>query len=269
MARTFTEAEAQRVFARVAEKQRAAGTDVSGLSLEDLEEAARAAGLDARLVASAAAELDRPPPAKTLLGVPIETVRQRVVTGRVSDEAWEEMVAEARTEFGRTGSAGQLGRIREWTATSGTGNTQATTRLSLEPVGDDTRIVVTRSSRDVVFGFGLASAIQGVMAVLFGGLYAAGVDPELWIPALLLAVLAVSLFGGVLLGSRVWHGRQSRRAEALLNRLERVARAAQPDDRTEAPRVEPSLPDGRIDASLLDDDLSATDDLPTGTRLRT
>ena len=55
MARTFTEAEAQRVFARVAERQRAQAPADGGLTLEDLEDAARAAGLDPSLVASAAA----------------------------------------------------------------------------------------------------------------------------------------------------------------------------------------------------------------------
>ena len=132
MARTFTEAEAQKVFARVAEKQRATGRVPDGeLSLADLEEAARAAGLDPALVASAAAEIDAPALRRGLFGAPVETVGQRVVRGHVPDEAWEEMVAAARTEFGRTGTAGLVGRTREWTVLTGTGNSQATARLAL------------------------------------------------------------------------------------------------------------------------------------------
>ena len=250
MARQFTEAEAQRVFARVAERQRAQATTDGGLTLEDLEDAARAAGLDPSLVAAAAAEVDSPAPARGLLGAPTETVRQRVVRGRVSDEAWERMVAAARAEFGRTGTAGQVGRTREWTAATGGGNAQAVTRLALEPVGDDTRVVVTRSSRDVALGFTIAGAVQAAMAVVFGALFAFGVDPELWVPAVIFAVMSTAFLGGSQVALRVWHRRQVSRADALLDRLELVARDAEP-----VREAAPEAPErgGRIAPGLLDD----------------
>ena len=250
MARTFTEAEAQKVFARVAEKQRAAGVPGGGLSLEDLEEAAQAAGLDSSLVAAAVAEIDAPVPTRSLFGAPTETIRQRVVRGNVSDEAWEEMVAAARAEFGRTGTAGQIGRTREWTAASGAGNSQAVTRLALEPVGDDTRIVVTRSARDAALGFTVGGAITAVMSVIFGALFAFGVDPELWIPALMLVGISTVLLGGTQIGLRLWHRAQERRAEALLDRLELAARTELPEARSAASHIE--APPSRIDAALLD-----------------
>ncbi len=278
MARTYTEAEAQKVFARVAERQRVAGSAAGGLSLEDLEEAARAAGLDPTLVAAAASEIDVPEPQRGLLGVPTETVRHRVVRGHVSDEAWEAMVAAARTEFGRTGTAGQVGRTREWTAATGGGNAQAVTRVALEPVGTDTRIVVTRSSRDFALGFTIAGAITAVMAVLFGALFAFGVDPELWIPAVILAVQSTLFLGGTQIGLRVWHRRQTVRVDALLDRLELVARdSAQvaPDAAPGLPVYAPaaptaSAPAGRIDAALLGDvepdDLDPFPDAPRRAR---
>ena len=54
MPRRYSEEEAQRIFALVADRQRAT-TGVEGLSLSELEEAAQAAGLDPGLVAIAAA----------------------------------------------------------------------------------------------------------------------------------------------------------------------------------------------------------------------
>ncbi|HEX8386801.1 MAG TPA: hypothetical protein VF576_11490 [Rubricoccaceae bacterium] len=275
MARTFTEAEAQRVFARVAERQRAQAPADGGLTLEDLEDAARAAGLDPSLVASAAAEVDAPAPPRGLLGAPTETARRRLVRGRVSDEAWEAMVAAARAEFGRTGTAGLVGRTREWTAATGGGNAQAVTRLALEPVGDDTRVVVTRSSQDVAVGFTIAGAVTSVMAVVFTALAAAGVDPELWIPAAIMTAMGVLFLGGSQIGLRVWHRRQEGRVDALLDRLELVARDAAPAA-TAAPLVTaaplaggPGTAGGRVDPGLLDDEAPDTPGAGAPRRTRT
>ena len=272
MARTFTEAEAQKVFARVAEKQRAAGVSGGGaVLLEDLEEAAQAAGLDPSLVAAAAAEIDAPATdAEACSARRPRRSGSRVVRGRVSDEAWEEMVTAARAEFGRTGTAGQIGRTREWTAASGAGNSQAVTRLALEPVGEGTRIVVTRSARDAALGFTFGGAITAVMSVIFGALFAFGVDPELWIPALMLAGISTVLLGGTQIGLRLWHRAQERRAEALLDRLELVARTEAPEARSAAPlAVAPSdVSPSRIDAALLDAEAPADDSMTPELRTR-
>ena len=252
MARTYSEAEAQKVFARVAERQRAAGEPAAGLSLADLEEAARAAGLDPTLVAAAAAEIDTPAPNRGLFGAPVETVRHRVVRGRVSDDAWEAIVGAVRAEFGRTGTAGQVGRTREWTVATGTGNAQAVTRVALEPLGADTRIAVTRSSRDVALGFTIGGSVMGAMSILFATLFAFGVDPELWVPAVMLAAMSVLFLGGTQVGLRAWHARQTVRVDALLDRLDLVARnAATPATDADLARDDAALP-GRIDARLFE-----------------
>ncbi len=263
MARTFTEAEAQRIFARIAEQQRVAGTPAGGLSLDDLEEAARAAGLDSSLVASAAAELDAPIVSKTLLGAPVEVSRQRLIRGTLSDEMWEAMVAAARAEFGPSGVAGQLGRVREWTLSSGS---RRTTRLALEPVGRDTRLVLTQSVQNEAVGFTIAGAIQAVMAVGFNIAALLGADPEFWIPVVMMSVMAVLFLGGSQIGLRVWERRQSRRFDALLDRLDLLARDAAPSE--DAPR-DAVRPAGRIDPSLLDDEALTSGDTPDSTRTRT
>ena len=121
MTRRYSEEDAQRIFALVAERQRASLGADSGLSLAELEEAARAAGLDPSLVAGAAAEVDALPDAedRTLAGAPVEVVRQRLIGRSVDDDTWAQMVAAARAEFGDAGMAGQIGRLREWTLISG------------------------------------------------------------------------------------------------------------------------------------------------------
>ena len=271
MARTFTEAEAQRIFARIAERQQTAASAEDHLSLDDLEEAARAAGLDPALVAGAVAELDMPAPRRGFLGAPTEVVRQRMVRGPVSDEAWEAMVAAARAEFGQSGVAGQVGRMREWTITGGgRRQTNTTTRLSLEPSGQDTRIVLTQSARHAAVGFTIAGAIQALMAAGFGIAAFIGVDPGLWIPVVMMSAMAVLFLGGSQVGLRLWERRQSRRFDAVLDRLDLLARDSAPHDAAprDATTGDAEHSAGRINPALLDDEAPepGSDDARTRTR---
>ena len=268
MPRRYSEEEAQRIFALVAERQRTvSGTD--GLTLDELEEAAQAAGLDPGLVAVAAAELDAAPhEARTLLGAPVEVVRTRVIDGPVSDDTWAGLVAQARREFGQPGMAGQVGRLREWTLIENTSNNDTVTRLTAEPAADGTRITVSKSVRDVVFGLTLASAIQWALATIFGVLAVAGVEADLWIPALFLAFLGTGLGAGAQIGARVWQRAAAGRFEALLDRLELIARDAPPAAPLPEASSEPESVGPRLSLDALGDapDADAARADPTRTR---
>ena len=259
MPRRFTEEEAQRIFARVAERQRHAAATDRGLSLAELEEAAGAAGLDPALVAAAAAELDAAPhPERTFLGSPVEVIRHRVVAGPLDDDAWAQMVAAARREFGHPGIAGQIGRLREWTCftggQNGAANNQTLTRLTAEPTADGTRITLTRSIREVVLGITIATAMQWLVASFFGAIAVAGVDSNIWIPALIMMGLGTLFGAGTFVGTRVWQGRTGRQFDHLLDRLELAAQSAAPD---RVPAAD--APAGRLDLdALADDPLGAT-----------
>lgn len=262
MTRRYSEEEAQRIFARVAERQRTMQGADGGLSLAELEEAARAAGLDPALVASAAAEVDAAPgPDRRLGGAPVEVVRQRIVAGPIDDDAWAQMVSAMRSEFGQAGMAGQVGRLREWTLISGGTKNGAMTRLAVDPTAEGTRITLSRSIRDAVLGLRITEAIQAALAVLFGAMALFGVESELWIPASIMLALAAAFLVGTQVGTRVWHRHQSGRCEALLDRLELIARASAPPPRhvREAdPEAAEDLPlPGRLDLDALDlDDAS-------------
>ena len=265
MTRTFTEAEAQRIFARVAERQQTATFTDGHLSLDDLQEAARAAGLDPALVAAAAAELDAGPTlddGRTVVGAPVTVVRQRVVPGRLTDDVWTEMVAAARMQLGDAGIASQIGQTREWTLIDGGPNHRVSARLTAEPTDGGTRLTLSQSFRGPVLGLTLATAVQGVMALVFGALAALGVDSGLWIACANLLVMAV-LFGvGAQVGARVWSRHRAARFDRLLDRLELVARSAAPPDEART-----AAPTGRIDPALLDADAPESD--PEAGRTRT
>ncbi len=251
MTRRYSEEEAQRIFALVAERQRVTQGADRGLSLAELEEAARAAGLDRTLVASAAAEMDAAPgPDATLGGALVEVVRQRMVPNALSDDAWAQMVAVMRREVGEAGVAGQVGRLREWTLMSA-GKNGTVTRLTAEPTADGTRITITQSVREMVKGLSIAQAIQASMATLFAGLALFGVDGALWIPAAILFGLSLLFAVGTHVGTRLWHRQQSARFERLLDRLELTARDDAPDPLAVA---EPSaLTGGLLDLDALPD----------------
>lgn len=268
MPRRYSEEEAQRIFALVAERQRtASGTD--GLSLAELEEAAGAAGLDPGLVAIAAAELDAAPHAeKTFARVPIEVVRTRVLDGPLDDDAWAGMVSAARREFGQPGMAGQIGRLREWTVINGGTKNGTVTRLTAEPTAEGTRVTLTRSIREVVMGLTIAGAIQWAMALLFGTMALTGVEPDLWIAAAMMATLGTLFGAGTQVGARVWRRHEAGRFEALLDRMELVARDAAPRSSLAAPETS-SRPAGRLDLDALDLDLEAEDRAAARPRTRT
>jgi len=266
MPRRYTEEEAQRIFAHVAERQRDAVRSEAGLSLDDLQEAARAAGLDPSLVVQAAASLDVPSPAaaKTLLGAPVEVVRQRVISEPVSDDTWARIVSEARSVFGGVGIAGQIGRLREWTMLSSKGTNQSiSTRIALEPTPEGTRLTVSGSARDVALGMTLAATIMTGMALLFGTLFAAGVDPELIIPALMMAGMAVAFGGGTQIGMRIWERSQNRKFNAFLDRAELIIRAAEDTPAsTSSTDALPPVRSGQLNLDALGDapDASSTSD---------
>ena len=260
MPRRYTEEEAQRIFAHVAERQRNAARSESGLSLDDLQEAARAAGLDPALVVQEAAALDAPSPERTdtLLGAPVEVVRQRVISEPVSDDTWAQIVAEARRTFGGVGIAGQIGRLREWTMLSNKGTNQSvSTRIALEPTPEGTRLTVSGSARDMALGFSIGSAVMSGMALLFGTLFLAGVEPDLIVPAILMAGMALAFGGGTQIGMRLWERAQDRKFTAFLDRAELLIRAA--DDVPDATSTtSPPARMGQLDLDALGDAPDAT-----------
>lgn len=239
--RRFSEEEMRAVFARAAERQRRADESAgrAGLSLAELQEVASASGIDPAHVAAAVAEMAAAPePRKTLLGAPVEVTRVRHLAAPVSDDAWARIVGELRRAFHDDGVAGQLGRIREWSVVGrGQSSGNVRTRLAIEPDGGGVRVMIRRSARDMALGFTIGGSVTALQAIVFALMAAFGGDPEVWIPASILIVLATVFLGGTQVGARVWARQQERKLEALMDRIELIAR----EDEGEQTRVEPEV----------------------------
>jgi hypothetical protein len=233
--RRYSEAELHAIFERAAkrqeEAQRAEAASQAGLTLGELQRIGQASGIAPEHVAEAAAELAaRSTHAPdTILGMPPEIRRTRTLAAPVTDEAWERMVAELRQTFGQAGVAGKVGRVREWATT--TEEAKMPIRVSVVPGEAGTQVSVEqgivrkrKEAREIVI------AIPVLVVALFVFVLLGDLPPHyLW---LLPGVVGIS--GGALAGGN-WFwlhrhvNRQERTFDALLDRIELIARTTEPE----------------------------------------
>jgi len=270
--RRYSEAELHAIFERAAkrqeEAQRAEAASRGALTLAELQEIGAASGIDPAHIAAAAAEVDTVPPkdVHTFLGAPTEVERTRVVPYDVSDEEWARMVAEIRRTFDDDGSIGQIGQMREWTAVKRTSsNTGTAMRLTLEPLGGGTQVTLRQSARETTKGATIATAVSTAMAVFFFALGFAA-DPELFIAAVLMGGMALAFAGITRAWLGYWGEKQEDRFDSLLDRLELIARTAEPETPRAPEAASPDRTAHQIDLDALPD---AEEDTPPSERTRT
>jgi hypothetical protein len=116
----YDEEQAAAIFTRAAEAEATGRRPVGGsggMTLKELQEIGREAGLSPEAVAEAAASL-RPagtPAAKpTFLRIPIGVARTVALDRPLTDEEWGGLVAELRDTFTAGGSLRSDGTFREW-----------------------------------------------------------------------------------------------------------------------------------------------------------
>ncbi len=252
----FSEAEAQRIFAEAA-RASAATPPEGGLSLDELREIGRAAGLDPDAVTAAAAALRDAPADVPMWGTtPLATRRSRTVAGRLSDDAWADAVSGLRREFKAQGVTETIGRARTWTYAVGPGSELLMARLTAEPVGESTRL--TLESADM--GEKRAAKLLGVILLGLGAVFTVAMGLELGaFAATIVALVALAAFAAALGGLRWAAARRARINTARFGvALDRVATLV-------AHRTEPGAPDL---APLLDlpDDETTSDPSASPTR---
>jgi hypothetical protein len=153
--RRYTEEEVSEIFARASEKEQATRRLLpanEGMSLAEIQEIGREAGLAPDLVAHAARSIDqpRPPQTPTLLGLPLGAARTVRLERRMTDDDWERLVVDLRETFNARGSVRVEGSLRSWS----NGNLQ----VMVEPDGEGQRVrfrTIKGNARPAIFG-GLA-----------------------------------------------------------------------------------------------------------------
>ena len=183
----------------------------TGMTLHQLQEIGREAGIAPEQVERAAAQLDRTPPVEEApirrFGVPLSTSRVVDLPARLSDEDWDHLVVRMRDLFRARGTVSREGTLRSWS----NGNLQ----VLMEPTRDGYRLrmrTFSQSLRGRVAG-GMAMGGMGLGLTVVGlanpGLGNIGVGS-----AFLFGIGAV-MFGGALFEAPRWRARRAAQFEEL------------------------------------------------------
>ena len=269
----FSEDEARRIFARAAERQQAAEPASEGLSLAELQEVGRAAGLDPSHVAAAVAEVrggvvspDAPP--ATFLGVDVEPRASRVLPAEVTDDVWGQMVGRLRPTFKTIGVTSEVGAVREWQGTNERGGL-SNLCMTAEPAEGGTLVTLQTSKAGNSSQYRAIFGVFGAMAVFFavlGTLQGGAGDPAFWV---FIGAFVASAVGFPLLGRQSyarWSVRRQDQFDALLDQFELLARDAAPPERRPAHEAEDGA--GRLDLGAPDAPPEPDADRPVRRRSR-
>ena len=254
----FSEDEARRIFAEAAQAQTPG--DADGLSLAELQEIGRAAGLDPAAIAAAAATVRDPAPATPMWrGVPLATRRTRIVPGPLTDDDWARAVADFRHTFKVHGVTEQIGGRRTWTHVVGESVQVLIVRVTAEPAGSGTRVTVESGEQS---DGAAANVLSGIFAACGAALGVALGFQEGAVAGLLLAGAFLAVAAAFYIAIRWSAARRARqepvRFDAVLDRVARLATAgaasAEAPAETDELSLRPAV--GLLD---LDDPLSADD----------
>lgn len=242
--RRYNDKEVARIIKQASELQQsdAPGESASGLSLAELEQIAREAGIDPAMVRRAAVDLDaqvsvgRP---SRFLGAPSSLALERTIDGEVSPDEYDALVAEIQRAVGGMGSASLLGRSLQWTSAGG-GRHRVSTRtvqVTVAPKNGRTTIRIEEPVGQLAGGLflGLMGGIgMGLMplAGVGGGYLGMSVAGPGFAIAVAIAACGAFLGGTYLLARTIFNRIVSRRGEtlqALMSRLvEHVTAAGTP-----------------------------------------
>ncbi len=168
--RKFNEEEVALIIKRAAELQQTQQVQQepsTALTLSEVEQIAREAGIDPMLIRQAAHGLDRP--SETIrpspwVGAPTRLVFERVVDGEISVDDFEPIINEVRRTFGDNGIPSVLGRTLAWTSSSQGGRRRQSGRM----------VNVSVVSRSGVTTIRVEEELRNLAGGLFGGLVGGG-----------------------------------------------------------------------------------------------
>jgi hypothetical protein len=211
----YNEDEAAEIFARAAEVETSGRHPVSGsggMTLAELQEIGREAGLSPEAVAHAAASMrsaGTPVPAPTFLRIPIGVARTVTLDRPLSDEEWGALVAELRSTFNASGRVASEGTFREWR------NGNLRVAAGPTPGGYQVDMRTSRgSARSLMTAGGVMAGIGGVL------LTAGALIPGMAVGDVVsLTTIGVGLFGAGALQIPAWARRRREQFKRIAERL--------------------------------------------------
>ncbi|HEV7993277.1 MAG TPA: hypothetical protein VGP25_15745 [Gemmatimonadaceae bacterium] len=225
--RRFSEKEVAKIIKRASELQEeeAPAESTNGMSLVELEQVAREAGLDPALVRRAATDLDtrvtdqKPSP---FVGAPTRLRLERTIDGELPADEFEPMVLEMQRIVGQVGSASTIGRTLQWTA-YGVDRRRVSTRtvqVIITPRNGRTTIRIEEPLTQLAGGL-----FGGLMGGMGGGLSGAAVGVGMGAfhsGSVTVGLIAALVSGSYLLARTIFGRMAQRRGEELQELMSRL-----------------------------------------------
>ncbi len=235
MGRKFSKEEAERIFSLAAERQQARQIDdANQLSLEELEEAGLAAGIDPAFIREAAGDLLRPDRAteqRDFMGYPVELRESHVLPIPFDDENWRHAVDVFAGVFDKPGSVTEIGTTRRWQ--SEPKETGIPVTVIAEKENGGTRFTIEKKLWPLTLGFGIGGVVNAMMGLIFGIIWlTTSGNEELVFPAsIMLGIgLLLGLIGGY--STKAMAKQDTQRFEEVFSYLSRMSQEA-PDEKRE------------------------------------
>jgi hypothetical protein len=226
--RRYDDEEVEEIFRKAAEGPQALPHQLAGetgMTLAELQEIGREAGLSPDAVASAARALESRPRAgvRRYLAVPIQVERSVELPRKLTEAEWEHLVVRLRETFNARGAVSANGSFRQWT----NGNLQAL--LEPTPTGQRLRLTTVRASSVFSMNMGVGMIGIGAVMAIVGGI--GGHLGEIWYGAAMLSSLGAGT--AVLSGLRLpsWARRRARQMESITSQLALETGPDVPDDK--------------------------------------
>ncbi|HEX8361180.1 MAG TPA: hypothetical protein VF613_13790 [Longimicrobium sp.] len=213
--RTYDDGEIREIFAAAARKELAQprADDAPGLTLVELQDIGRQAGLDAAEVARAAAALDAhalQEPERTSLWMRVEVTRVVPLPRAPTDPEWEQLVGELRATFRARGRVASQGGLREWA----NGNLHA----CVEPTGSGYQLRLGTLKRDAstLNAVGVAGVFAGTAALISAVMGGAAQDAI--VPGMI-AASGIAAFGANIVRLPRWADTRRRQMDFIAARI--------------------------------------------------
>lgn len=223
--RRYGDREMARILERATELQRAepSAADPEGLTLAELSEIAREAGIDPELLRRAASEMETKTPASTvaarLAGAPVTIRIERTVEGELPAERFDAIIPRIQQATDGQGTASVVGRTLTWSSQTD-GNTTSQQVLVSSREG---RTLIRWEERFVGLAGGLFGGIVGGggagLGIGMGGAIA-GVAGSV---ALAVGIPIVALGGSYALARTIFTRVVRRREAAVHDVIEEIA----------------------------------------------
>jgi hypothetical protein len=218
--RRYGDDDVSRILKRATELQRAEPTaaDPEGLTLSELTEIAREAGIDPDLLRRAASEIESRTPtrslAERLAGAPMSIVIERTVPGELPPERFDAIIPLIQRATEGQGTASAVGKTLTWSS-----RTDANTAAQQVLVAArDGQTLIRVEDRFSSLAGGLFGGVVGGVGI-GAGLGAGGALAGILGSVALAIALPISVIGASYAGARAYYVRTVRRREAAAARL--------------------------------------------------